>query len=294
METIEEMKLVSQDLNVRPISSQDRQALANLIHFETQVHRHLDWRAPLDWIGWQPYLAVEQRRALIAALACPPDPQCVAWVRLFAASHHLSAERAWELLWPQALAQLGGLPGLDWAAAIPMWPWFERLLEKSGFEPANRVVMMSWEAEQMAPIERPVAASVRPMNFDDLAQVEAIDMAAFDVLWRNSRMSLEIAFRQASVATVVEEDGRLVAYQISTATSLGGHLARLAVLPEYQGQGVGFTLVYDLLSQFMRHGARCITVNTQSDNQASLSLYQKMGFHSTGEEYAVYQYRMGK
>jgi len=29
-------------------------------------------------------------------------------------------------------------------------------------------------------------------------------------------------------------------------------------------------------------------VNTQSDNDVSLSLYQKMGFIRTGEEYPVY------
>jgi ribosomal protein S18 acetylase RimI-like enzyme len=287
------MTTVTQDHIVREINAQDRQKLANLIHFEAHVHRHLDWRTPLEWVGWQPYLVVEQRKSFLAALACPPDPPSVAWLRLFAASHQLSVERAWDLLWPQAMDQLGGLSGLGWAAAIPMFPWFERILEKSGFEQANRVVMMSWEAEQMAPIDRPAKALVRPMNFDDLAQVEAIDIAAFDALWRNSQMSLEIAFHQASVATVVEQEGQLVAYQISTATSLGGHLARLAVLPEYQGQGAGYSLVYDLLSQFMRRGARSITVNTQSNNQASLALYQKMGFHFTGEEYPVYQLPMG-
>jgi ribosomal protein S18 acetylase RimI-like enzyme len=32
-----------------------------------------------------------------------------------------------------------------------------------------------------------------------------------------------------------------------------------------------------------------LTVNTQSDNSASLALYRKIGFRETGERYPVYQ-----
>jgi ribosomal protein S18 acetylase RimI-like enzyme len=100
---------------------------------------------------------------------------------------------------------------------------------------------------------------------------------------------LEIAFHQAAVATVAEYEGRLVGYQISTGTPIGGHLARLAVLPNVQGKGIGYALLYNLLSQFAQRGSRTITVNTQRDNLASLSLYHKAGFQLTGEEYPIYQ-----
>jgi RimJ/RimL family protein N-acetyltransferase len=35
-----------------------------------------------------------------------------------------------------------------------------------------------------------------------------------------------------------------------------------------------------------------ITVNTQSNNTASLALYEKIGFHRAGEQYPVYIYRV--
>jgi [ribosomal protein S18]-alanine N-acetyltransferase len=100
---------------------------------------------------------------------------------------------------------------------------------------------------------------------------------------------LEHAFRQAAIATVAEKDGLLVGYQISTANHSGGHLARLAVHPGYQGKGVGYTILRDLLAQFERRGARHVTVNTQDDNTASISLYEKAGFIATGENYQVYE-----
>ena len=97
--------------------------------------------------------------------------------------------------------------------------------------------------------------------------------------------------------TMIGEDmirhaSALVGYQISTASPLGGHLARLAVCPEQQCKGIGYSLVVDTLSQFNRRGAQRVTVNTQQDNLASLSLYKKAGFRETREQYPVYQYSL--
>ena len=44
----------------------------------------------------------------------------------------------------------------------------------------------------------------------------------------------------------------------------------------------------DLFARLANHGIYKLSVNTQSDNAASLSLYQKMGFVRTGEQYPVY------
>jgi [ribosomal protein S18]-alanine N-acetyltransferase len=287
---IKKMMITQVQSSVRPVTSSDRQKLANLIHFEILVHRHLDWRPPLDWVGYQPFLMIEQNKNLIAALACPPDPPNVAWIRLFAASSSITAERAWRTLWPVAVENLVNLKEPVWAAAIPLQHWFQTNLEESGFIETHRVVMLSWEQEKLPPAHSPSGVILRPMTLDDMANVEKIDRAAFVEVWQNSRDSLELAFRQAAVATVAEVDGQLVGYQISTATSMGGHLARLAVYPEYQGNGIGYILVHDLLSQFERRGAQVVTVNTQQDNQASLSLYRHIGFHLTGEEYPIYQF----
>jgi ribosomal protein S18 acetylase RimI-like enzyme len=100
---------------------------------------------------------------------------------------------------------------------------------------------------------------------------------------------LEIAFQQAAVATVAEDQDGIIGYQISTASSGGGHLARLAVHPRVQSQGIGYAIVRDLLAQFYRRGALQVTVNTQLDNLASLALYHKAGFQRTGEVYPVYE-----
>jgi ribosomal protein S18 acetylase RimI-like enzyme len=279
-------------LNVRRAGLEDRQKLANLIHFEIYVHRHLDWRPPLDWLGNHPYLVAEKNGEIVAALACPPDPPKVAWIRLFAISANISIEKAWGALWPEAREILRYLPHPTQVAAIPLQRWFQSVLVDSDFDLTHRVVMLSWTPGKHNLAERQNNSLIRPMNFDDLPEVEKIDNAAFGTVWQTSQSGLELAFKQAAVATVVEEEGRLLGYQISTTTPMGGHLARLAVHPDTQGQGLGYSLLKDMLSQFERRGAQAVTVNTQQDNRVSLSLYEKAGFRHTGEEYPVYQFKI--
>lgn len=276
--------------SVRQVREQDRQQLANLLHFETHVHRHLDWRPPLDWLSHSPFLVVEQGSRIYGALACPPDPADVAWVRVFAVSSSWSAKEAWEALWPTAQAELHKRR-IKTVAAIPLQSWLEALLEESHFQHIHNVVLLLWQKGTSQLSAPETGISVRPMNFDDLRAVRELDDLAFGPIWRHSLESLELAFRQASIATVVEDESGIYGYQISTANPMGGHLARLAVHPNRQGQGVGYTILADLLSQFERRGAVRVSVNTQQDNLASLSLYEKAGFQKTGEIYPVYQFR---
>ncbi len=273
----------------RQAKPEDRLQLAYLAHFETYVHRHLDYRPPLDWIGSQPFHVLEKGKDIVAALACPPDPPKVAWLRFFAIAHQQPAEAAWEALWPHAYTQLKEEFQPTWSAAIPMQHWFTALLEKSGFKCTHYIVMLSWDAHALPAAPVIPGVNLRPMALEDLGLVQAVDEAAFTPIWQNSQFYLEIAFRQAALATVAELDGRIVAYQISTPTPLGGHLARLAVLPQLQSQGIGYVMLHSLLTQFNQRGARTITVNTQKDNHASLNLYMKAGFYLTGEEYPIYQ-----
>jgi ribosomal protein S18 acetylase RimI-like enzyme len=91
-------------------------------------------------------------------------------------------------------------------------------------------------------------------------------------------------------ATVAENENGIIGYQISTGSGQRAHLARLAVHPVVQGKGAGRALLNDLFVFLMYMGISRLSVNTQSDNQASLSLYQRMGFMRTGEQYPVYTF----
>lgn len=276
-------------LSYRPVRPADNQRLANLIHFEVWVHRHLDWQSAIDWIGSEPYLIAEKNGNLVAALACPASTPEPTWIRLFACSSEIKPEEAWANLWPVAYQQIESLKK-EPVSAIALHGWFGKLLKNSGFEVVNHVVMLQWDSQNIPPPRKPVLGILRDMQLGDLPAVEELDHLAFTPMWQNSLESLELALRQASVARVIEKNGRILAYQISTATQMGGHLARLATHPEFQGLGLGYALLRDLLLQFEGRGAQRISVNTQQDNTISLALYRKAGFTETGENYPVYQY----
>lgn len=271
---------------VRPASLADHQQLSNLIFFETRMHRHLDWRQPLEWLGNPFYWALDEGSHITAALACPPEAPNMFWIRLFVFSGQWNSENAWNLLWQAAREEIANAGG-EKVAAIAMQPWFQHALAASGFENRQQIVMLEWRYQPWVRSETP-GIRIRKMNEADLSAVEGIDSAAFDPLWRNPQATLRAAFSQAMFASVAEDARGIVGYQLTTGGGGRAHLARLAVHPAMQGRGIARFMLSDLLTRLTNHGVGKLSVNTQSDNFSSLSLYQRFGFMRTGEQYPVY------
>ena len=118
--------MIEVSLQVRPAVPQDQHQIANLMFFESHVHRHLDWRAPLEWLGYPCYWVVEDNGQVLAVLACPQDPKGVAWVRLFAHARQLSLNDAWTVLWNTAQKDIGQHGGAT-VAMIAMHQWLSDL-----------------------------------------------------------------------------------------------------------------------------------------------------------------------
>ena len=132
--------MINTNLAVRIANRSDQTAIANLIYFEAHVHRHLDWRGPLEWLGTQEYWVLEQNNSIVAALACPPDPVGVAWLRLFAHSADLTLALAWKSLWENAKTSL--VTRDLRVAAITVADWFCELLLESGFSCNQQIVVL--------------------------------------------------------------------------------------------------------------------------------------------------------
>ena len=279
---------IKNNLKVRPASRGDITHLDELISRGYHVHRHMDWRAPLEWIDKDPFYVLERNGSIASVLACPPDPTTIGWIRVFAVNGSMRVETAWKELW-DAIKPL--LPGcsISCVALIAMGEWFQNIMEKSEFNYHQDIIMMKWENED--PIDGfslDAGLQIRPMTPEDLPLIAILDGQAFEPIWENSLDALSIAYKMAAYSTVVTDGDRIIAYQISTQNLLGGHLARLAVHPDSQGRGIGKSLVLDLMSEMDAKGAQRITVNTQSDNPASIALYNSLGFKMTGEKYPVY------
>ena len=278
-------------LKVRPAVTSDQEKIADLILFEAHVHRHLDWRTPLDWIGFPPYWVLEEGGRLLGALACPPDPDLIAWIRLFVFTSHPAGLSVWSPLWKAARVQLAETGGAT-VAVIATQRWFDSILIESGFDLNGHITLLEWNNQPPIHAPLPLNTNLRVMTFDDLPRVVEVDNAAFEPLWRNSLPALSKAYSQASHAFIIENGSDMLGYQLSTGSPLGAHLARLAVRPDVQGRGIGAALVCDLIDRILNSGGSRLTVNTQANNAASLALYHKLGFRHTGEQFPVYTYQV--
>ncbi|MDD5371181.1 MAG: GNAT family N-acetyltransferase [Anaerolineaceae bacterium] len=276
---------------IRPATTADFSRLSHLVNYASYVHRHLDWKPPLDWLPQQPFLIAEHQGLIQSALACPTDPPGIAWIRLFCASGSLAAQDYFDMLLRTAQEQIAGYATI---AAIALHDWFAGILNNYGFSIPQRIVVLEWSNRSLPALSPQKVGEIRTMEPEDLAAVCELDKEAFAPLWHNSLEGLSTAYRQSAWATVVEDHNEIVGYQISTAIPLSGHLARLAVRTDLRHTGIGAALVLDLIRHFLRDGAWRVTVNTQDDNLASLSLYEKLGFHRTGETFPVFVLQPGQ
>jgi ribosomal protein S18 acetylase RimI-like enzyme len=279
------------ELNIRTVINSDRSRVANLIHFGTYVHQHLDWRSPLEWIGRQPYLGIENSEGFMATLACPQEIPEITWIRLFAVRSNNKVDKVWRALWDAACDELSQ-KGKIQIAALSMQNWFTDILEKSKFIHTDNVIVLKYEKNTVIQLPYLKSIVIRHMLPEDFPFVLGIDGSAFKAEWRNSLEEMELAYQLSSYATIAEMNHDIVGYQYSTSSGMGGHLARLAVRDNMQGQGIGYSLVHDVVRHFRQQGVMNLSVNTQQSNIASLGLYAKSGFKSTGESYRVYHFNM--
>jgi ribosomal protein S18 acetylase RimI-like enzyme len=288
------MFLNDQELNPRKAEHNDRDQIVRLLQKRSFIHRHLGWYSPLELLGEQPYLVLENQSSISAALACPPDDDGVSWLHLFAVTPGMLIHQAWKALWPSALEWLEDNTTVHQVNSLVVQDKMIDLLSKSGFQEAYQVVVLVWDAAHAIWPEKQENHFIRDMEREDFLRIYEIDQIAFDPIWRNSLRHIEVAFQEKTSASVVIINNRIAGYQISTINPQGGHLARLAVDPQYQKSGVGSALAEDLLDRFQREGIVQVSVNTQARNQASLELYKKFGFIRLDEVYPVYQYTLNR
>lgn len=281
---------MNKDSVIRSASRYDLPALNRFLDSAPRFHRHLDWCPPLDWLGSQPFVLLDSNEGIQACLVCTEDPPKIAWVRYFACAAGINPLSTWPPLFDACLAYFRAKQ-LPWVPALGLSDWFTNLLRRNRFELHQHIVSLEREAaDPLPPIEPNPQVFVRMMQPDDLERVAEIDRLAFEPIWQNSLKQVRQSYDLAVYATVADIDDQVVGFQISTSNVFAYHLARLAVLPELQHQGVGMTLLVDLIQRARQDHIWQITINTQDDNSTSLALYQKAGFILSSEHFPVFLY----
>ena len=114
-----------------------------------------------------------------------------------------------------------------------------------------------------------------------LEHLLAIDTAAFPPFWRFNKEGLEEAMEATSRSTTLTiqgSDGNPIAYAVVGFGSAISYLQRVAVAPEWQGHGMGRSLIRVATRKARATGAKVLLLNTQTDNEPAIKLYEDEGF----------------
>jgi ribosomal-protein-alanine N-acetyltransferase len=276
---------------IRQATDNDVKKLDRIIRSRQRVHKHLDWRGPLNRISEPPFLIMQRENRIIGALSCPPDPPTTAWIQLFLSTGEDSTKVVWETLLNEAIIYHQGTSAKQ-IMAIPILPWFSHLILESGFEEVSKVIVMNLDIKNHSKKINCPEIEIRNMKKGDLKDLEVLDRESFNPIWHNTLKSLEEAFRRSYLASVALEENKIIGYQISTISSRSVHLARLAVSPDNQTRGIGSALLTNLIDQIRLNNREVLSVNTQQNNLYSRNLYKKFGFQETNEFFPVFGYKI--
>lgn len=168
--------------------------------------------------------------------------------------------------------------------------WLNRALFEADFTIAEEVQFLAlarlhrWQPPRLSSerVQRIKALQIRPCQPADLPILAHLDAHTFTPLWHFGMDGLrELLFTsRLQVATI---DDTLIGYTAISYRDGSAHLARLAVHPQWQGQGLGHALLLEVLLEAQRAGIHTVMLNTQVHNTRAERLYRSYGFRPTNQ-----------
>ena len=283
----------NQIYTIRKSMPDDREDMLAFFNLPVHIHQHLDWQTIADRVNAMDFLLAEKNNNLTAMLSIPVHNPEIAWIELFSARKMISLARSWKELFEMFIENTKSTSPELKIFSLSYYPWYQKLLEESSFYPAYAIVTLETDGIYI-PNVRPLPSNLQMkfMSVSNFDIVHDLDIIAFDLPWQMTKNALKKAFRSSVYATVILDNDKAIGYQIATEGESNIHLARIAVHPKYQNSGIGGFLIHDLLSYMKRFHFRSVSVNTQSNNEASLALYRKMGFFKTGNNIPIMVYNL--
>lgn len=114
-----------------------------------------------------------------------------------------------------------------------------------------------------------------------ISELLGIDAAAFDAFWRFDEFGLAEAIDatgKSSILIIRNGNGDPAGFAIVGYGNAISYLQRVAVHPDWQGHGMGRSLVRVAARKARSAGAQVMLLNTQNDNRPAIGLYESEGF----------------
>ena len=127
---------------------------------------------------------------------------------------------------------------------------------------------------------------LRRMAERDLDRVFEIEQRAYPHPW--TRGIFSDCLRVGYDCWCLQVGREVVAYCVLSHAAGETHLLNLCVAPEWQGRGLGATLVGHVLRRSAQKGSEEIFLEVRPSNRSARGLYRRFGFRAVGERPGYY------
>src|ERR1700724_1100654 len=128
---------------------------------------------------------------------------------------------------------------------------------------------------------------IRPMRATDVAEVVAIERAAYQFPW--SEGIFRDCLRVGYLCRVVTVDRQVLAYGVMSFGAGEAHTLNLCVSEAYRCRGVGKRLLRALMERAAAAGMAEAFLEVRPSNTAAIRLYLALGFEQVGMRRGYYQ-----
>lgn len=121
--------------------------------------------------------------------------------------------------------------------------------------------------------------TLRNMTADDVAAVEILERRLFPMdAWPLQMFFDELAQVDTRRYVVAEAGGHIVGYAGLMCIEPIADVQTIAVIPEFEGKGIGSAILTELIEEARRRGAADVLLEVRADNPRAQALYVRFGF----------------
>lgn len=127
--------------------------------------------------------------------------------------------------------------------------------------------------------------ALKKIDFEELSRLESKVYKVFgseychEGAWSLQNFLYPLPDKSDLSFVLIEKNG-LCAFTVGYEfTKNWGHISRVAVDPDFQGQGLGYKIVLEQINKMLKKGIKLITVENVSTNLKAENLYKKTGFY---------------
>lgn len=122
---------------------------------------------------------------------------------------------------------------------------------------------------------------IRPIRTEDLPAVLALEHAHQPRPWSEQVFGEEMS-AEGRVYLVAEAGGTVVGFAGAMIVGDEGHVTNLLVDPDHRGRGVATDMIVSLIRSSVELGARHLTLEVRTRNEAARRLYARFGLAPVG------------